>query len=78
MKAALDDQGWNAKSTVTVLADGVDGLTCIIHERRKSLQEAGLDKYFPEREKQDVFPAASRDGFTAVRKILIQSGRRTR
>jgi hypothetical protein len=34
---------------------------------------AGLDRYFPEREKQDVFPAASKDGFTAVRKIPIQS-----
>jgi hypothetical protein len=30
-----------------------------------------LNEYFPEREKQDVFPAASRDGFTAVRKYLF-------
>jgi hypothetical protein len=28
---------------------------------------------FPGREKQDVFPAASRDGFTAARKIPSQS-----
>jgi hypothetical protein len=40
----------------------------------KALQEAGLDGYFPEREKQDVFPAASREGFTAVRKIPVQPG----
>jgi hypothetical protein len=31
---------------------------------------------FPGREKQDVFPAASRDGFTAARKIPSQSRRR--
>jgi hypothetical protein len=37
-------------------------------------KEAGLEGYFPEREKQDVFPAASRDGFTAVRKIPLQFG----
>jgi hypothetical protein len=58
------------------------------------LKEAGLDEYFPETvswkvilnqpqllqyaEKQEVFPAASMDGFTAVRKILIQPGLRAR
>jgi hypothetical protein len=65
------------------------------------LKKAGLDGYFPEREKQDVIPAASRgathasrgwpwmatpglreagiakrNGFTAVRKIPVQSGLR--
>ncbi len=40
----------------------------------KLKKDAGLDEYFPEREKQDVFLAVSRDGFTAVRKILVQSG----
>ena len=43
----------------------------------KALQEAGLDGNFPEREKQDVFPAASMDGFTAARKIPFQTRRRT-
>jgi hypothetical protein len=41
-------------------------------------KEAGLVGYFTEPEKQDVFPAASMDGFTAVRKIPDQSGLRTR
>jgi hypothetical protein len=31
-----------------------------------SWKEAGSGRHFPEREKQDVFPAASMDGFTAV------------
>src|SRR5258708_1527274 len=43
-----------------------------------SLKEAGLGRRFPEREKQDVFPAASMDGFTAVRKTPAQSGLRAR
>jgi hypothetical protein len=29
----------------------------------------GIGRHFPEREKQDVFLAAPRDGFTAVRKM---------
>ena len=41
-----------------------------------SWKKAGLGRYFPEREKQDVFPAASKDGFTAVRKIPTQSSLR--
>jgi hypothetical protein len=36
----------------------------------------GLGGDFPGREKQDVFPAASTDGFTAARKIPSQSRRR--
>ena len=32
-------------------------------------EEPGLEGDFPGREKQDVFPAASRDGFTAARKV---------
>ncbi|HMK87247.1 MAG TPA: hypothetical protein VK437_14900 [Steroidobacteraceae bacterium] len=34
-----------------------------------------LEGNFPGREKQDVFPAASKDGFTAARKIPFQSRR---
>jgi hypothetical protein len=34
---------------------------------------AGWEGYFPEREKQDVFRAASRDGFTAVREMPVRS-----
>jgi hypothetical protein len=40
-------------------------------------EEPGLGGDFPGREKQDVFPAASMDGFTAARKIPSQSGRRS-
>jgi hypothetical protein len=36
-------------------------------------EEPGLGGDFPGREKQDVFPAASTDGFTAARKIPSQS-----
>jgi hypothetical protein len=36
-------------------------------------EELGLGGDFPGREKQDVFPAASMDGFTAARKIPSQS-----
>jgi hypothetical protein len=39
-------------------------------------EEPGLEGDFPGREKQDVFLAASRDGFTAARKIPFQTGRR--
>jgi len=35
-------------------------------------EEPGLGGDFPGREKQDVFPAASTDGFTAARKIPSQ------
>jgi hypothetical protein len=37
----------------------------------------GLGGDFLGREKQEVFPAASRNGFTAARKIPSQSGRRS-
>jgi hypothetical protein len=36
-----------------------------------------LEGDFPGREKQDVFPAASMDGFTAARKIPFQTRRRS-
>jgi hypothetical protein len=42
----------------------------------KYYEEPGLRGDFPGREKQNVFPAASRDGFTAARKIPSQSRRR--
>jgi hypothetical protein len=38
-------------------------------------EEPGFGGDFPGREKQDVFPAASMDGFTAARKIPSQSRR---
>jgi hypothetical protein len=40
-------------------------------------EESGLEGDFPGREKQDVFPADSRDGFTAARKIPFQTRRRS-
>ena len=49
-----------------------------IHELQEIAQKAGSGGYFPEREKQDVFHAAPRDGFTAVRKISTRSGPRPR
>ncbi len=36
-------------------------------------EEPGLGGDFPGREKQEVFPAATMDGFTAARKIPSQS-----
>ncbi|HMK87557.1 MAG TPA: hypothetical protein VK437_16455 [Steroidobacteraceae bacterium] len=39
-------------------------------------EESALEGNFPGREKQDVFPAASREGLTAARKIPFQSRRR--
>jgi hypothetical protein len=39
-------------------------------------EEPVLGGDFPGREKQDVFPAASMDGFTAARKIPSQYRRR--
>jgi hypothetical protein len=33
------------------------------------LDETGAGRDFAEREKQDVFPAAPREGFTAIREI---------
>lgn len=35
---------------------------------------AGSGGHFPEREKQDVFPAASMDEFTAVREMPSRAG----
>ena len=40
-------------------------------------EEPGLGGYFPGREKQDVFLAAPRDGFTAAREMPSQSRRRS-
>jgi hypothetical protein len=40
-------------------------------------EEPILGGDFPGREKQDVFPAASMDGFTAARKIPSQYRRRS-
>jgi len=37
----------------------------------------GWEGDFPGREKQDVFPAASMDGFTAARKIPFSTRRRS-
>ena len=44
-----------------------------IHERGNSRKKAGSDRHFPDREKQDVFPEASMDGFTAFRKMPVRS-----
>ena len=40
-------------------------------------EEPGLGGYFPGREKQDVFLAAPRDGFTVAREMPSQSRRRS-
>jgi len=37
----------------------------------RKLEGSWIEKHFPGREKQDVFPAAPRDGFTAAREMVF-------
>jgi hypothetical protein len=41
-------------------------------------EESDSESGFPRRAKQDVLPAASRDGFTAARKTTFRIRRRTK
>jgi hypothetical protein len=43
--------------------------TSTTYKRLSALQGFGSGRHFPGREKQDVFPAAPRDGFTAAREM---------
>ncbi|MDE2051607.1 MAG: hypothetical protein KGJ72_11370, partial [Gammaproteobacteria bacterium] len=51
-------------------------LARIIHEPSNRAAGTRFERHFPAREKQDVFPAAYREVFTAAREMPFEARRR--